>query len=1235
MTYFLDSDKNWQLNEPDISLSKKLATELGISELTSVFLTNRGIKNAHEASVFLNPTSKLLAEPADILGMKKAVMRIKQAIKEKELIYIHGDYDVDGVTSTALLYQALQKLKANVRYHVPCRFKDGYGLKKKTIDRIASEGASLLITVDCGIKNFAEVDYAKTKGLDVIITDHHEPGATIPAALAVIDPKIENSNTQADYLAGVGVAMKLAQLLCDDPLEELYDLVALGTVADIAPLVGENRYLTKRGLELLNSNTRLGVRELAKAAGLKGPVFNAHTIGFTLGPRINAGGRIANASVCVELLLTEDEKKAAEIAKSLDDANRKRRDLEEKMLKSVLEKIEREVDLDKEKVIFVANEDWHDGIKGIIASKIKDKFFRPAFVGTYKNGNIQASGRSIPNFSLNLALQEASDLVVESGGHEKACGVTVSSNNVGQFKDRLNTLADKWLGDQDLHPTINIEAKTVLDSFDRRFEGELQKMEPFGEGNKRPQVLVKDVYLLDQKKLGETGNHMRLSLFKDDQLVNAIAFKVEAFSSVFNHQGKADVILQPEFNLFNGRSNFRVNVVDVKLQALSFDDPNSVVEHLFANRGSLAAKEEYKNIGDAQSFYTKLVGVTFDGRQDYIKRLKANTPLRLEREPENEHDSNAVRVLSSNGGDLGFLNKKLVKKLAPLMDSGISYNCRVTDVTGNDDGGKNLGVNVVVERYDFANELEIEKSKRVVIKDRQEAAEKIRATLLGENDYHEHQKQALSSLETGQNTLAIMGTGRGKSAIFQTVGALKALCEEKISIFLYPLRSLITDQHLFLKEAFAKLGLNVVRLSGDCSLAERQSMFEAMEGGMVDIVLTTPEFLHHNCRLFGPLRDRIGFLVVDEAHHLSTSSASHRPLYKKIDSIIDVLGNPLIMAATATANTDVCAEIVQNLGISEVVIDKTVRENLHLGDKRQTTLKENYLKDLVEGGGKVLIYVNSREKAADLANTLRFLAPGRKDKIVYYHAGLNNKLRLAVQEGFAGSTFDVVVATSAFGEGVNIGDIRNLVLFHLPFSYIEYNQQSGRCGRDGETSTIHVLFGEDDARINELILESKAPSRKTLTDIWQMLTSMANDENKVFAEVSDIVAGLSMACPGTSYNNQTIASSLKIFGELGLIEVEAQDGQKVIVLDKSKKVNLSDSVIYEEGLHEKEQFSEFKNWAFNEPADVLLDLINRAIYPDESENTPSPLAGEGWGEGERLSLEHHPPLNPLPSREGR
>jgi len=1203
VAYYLESGKNWKVRETDPRAFNAIARQSGITELSAKILINRGIKTAKDVKDFLAPSSKILTEPSLIPDIKKAADRIHKAIKDGELIYVYGDYDVDGITSTTLLFEALGKLKANVRYYVPCRFKDGYGLNKKAIDNFAKEGAKLLVTVDCGIKSFSEVNYAKKKGMDVIITDHHEPAESWPDAYAVIDPKLPHCESKNDYLAGVGVALKLAQELCNDPLEELYDLVALGTVADIAPLLAENRYLAKQGIELLNKNPRLGVTKLAALAGAEKRSINSGVIGFTLSPRLNAGGRMANASVCVELLTTQDEARASEIAKSLEDANRKRKDIGDKMLEEVLDNIEKEVDIDNEKVIFVADKGWHDGIKGIIASRVKERFFRPAFVGTIKQGQVKASARSIPNFSINDALQNCSELLVDFGGHKMAGGGGGKKKKRGGGE--RNALADEWLDDKDLHPTISIDAEVDFDELSPAFESELKKLEPFGEANEHPSLLLNNVYVKDQKRLGKKGNHMRLNISKGERQLEAVGFSMDSFASVLSHQGKADIVVKPDFNEYNSRTYFRTNIVDIKLHSLEIDDRKSVVEHLFANRQSIAAKEEYKNIGDAESFFTKLAGVSFDGRQDLINGLKKDTPLNLKREPENEHDPNAIRVLTKNNDDLGFLNKRLAKQLAPFMDAGEQFDCRVTDVTGGN-GEKNFGVNIVVSKYESSKRLEVK--QKLKFKNADQALEAVKEKLLPGNDFHEHQEITLEHLLAGKNSLALMGTGRGKSAIFHTVGALKALLENKMSIFLYPLRSLITDQYLFLSEALESLGINVVRLSGDCPIGERENIFKAMAEGRIDIVLTTPEFLHHNAGSFGALDDKIGFLVLDEAHHISMATQTHRPLYKGVNNMVQKLSNPLVMAATATADEQTAKEIVDKLKIQETIIDATVRKNLSIVDKREIDNKEAYLKELLEKGSKLLVYVNSRQKGAEVANTMRYMAPGFEDKVVYYHAGLNDKLRTAVQSGFTESDFSAVVATSAFGEGVNIPDITDIVLYHLPFNFVEYNQQSGRAGRDGRNAAIHLLFGDEDARINDFVLESSAPGRDTLASVWKCLKVFAGEKDQIFESNSDIVDQLSTWQPHAGYNNRTIASSLKIFKELGLIEVGRIDSGRTVILNKNKKVQLEDSVVYEEGLHEKEEFKDFREWALSANVEKLLGLINQPIYPKADESSKTPLA---------------------------
>ncbi len=1230
------SSKIWKISNPQPEDCNLLFNALGISKIVAGLLVNRNITTSEEAKLFLYPSLSHLNSPFLMSGVPLGVNRIKEAISSGEKVTIYGDFDVDGITSTALMVSVLKKLGADVNFYIPSRFDEGYGLNKSALKKLKEAGSSLIITVDCGITARKEVDYASRIGLDVIVTDHHLPGKSIPRALSVINPKQDACLYPYTELAGVGVAFKLVQALCEDldadiKLDSYLDLVALGTIADMVPLRKENRVIVKEGLKVLNKTKRPGLIALKEVSGLNDKEITAGQVGYWLAPRLNVGGRMMNASKCVELLLTDEVEVAKKIAKKLDEKNKERQNLEEKILNQALEKVEKEIDLEKEKVIVVASEEWHEGVKGIVASRLVSKYFRPVFIFTVKDKKASGSARSIPGFHLFDALSQCDEILERYGGHACAAGLSLPLASLDVFRERINQIADEMLDESDLIPKLSIDLDLNISQVNETLLKEIELLSPFGIGNPTPVLSLKNTLLNNLSYVGD-GKHLKFSVSGDGKNISGIGFNypkdcpkdnhlLDNFEK--NHQPTiADLAFTLDKNKWNGREELQLKLVDLKIPEELTKPPtiggrDDFVEKLFIDAFEIIKDEEYKNIGDADSFYSKIAGVTFDGRQDILVNLEAGTRLDLIREPDNPHDENAIRIDDENGNNLGYIKAAMAKHLAPVMDSGCEYKVKVTEVTGKetdkpclppclpaDRAGRHLGVNILVKKKKIDGAIE-QGAVSLVPKelknlDKPKLVNELAKRFLNGNKLREKQKEALGNLLQGKNCLTIMGTGRGKSAIFHIFSAIEAIKDNKISVILYPLRSLINDQHCYLKHVFSEIGLNVVHLSGDVDFDERESIFTALASGEAHVVLTTPEFIYHNKLEFNKLKKRIGFLVVDECHHVSTSSQLHRPLYGRLNEVIASMGNPLVLAITATAGETVAPTIHKILGIERVVIDPSVRKNLRLIDKRGIRKKDLYIKDVIAQQEKSIIYVNSREQSVKIASALRESMPHLRNRIVYYNAGMDSSSRCEVEEGFRSGDFLTVVSTSAFGEGVNIPDIRNIFLYHMPFSFITYNQQSGRAGRDDEVSNIHILFGEKDAKINRLILESMAPSRKELIGLYRALKNISKGSPEEFEFTNKDILSEVELFGRTFLNEKGVSAGLKIFKELGLVEVSGSGlSRRIKLCDLGGKLSLSDSTRYEEGQDEKALFGDFKKWVINSHSEDLLAMINQPIYPKD------------------------------------
>lgn len=562
-------------------------------------LHNRGITEAGEVRDFLAYRPATDTDPFQLKGMHKAVVRLSRAILAGEPIAIYGDYDADGVTATALLTHTLRALGGQVCPYIPNRFEEGYGLNVDALTDLARQGVRVVLTVDCGIRSVKEVAHANQLGLDMIITDHHYVGDEIPVALAVINPKQPGCLYPFKKLAGVGLAFKLAQALTPTvaghlgrrpPLEtdDLLDLVALGTVADLAPLAGENRELVARGLERLNAPQRPGLKMLMAQAGVQSGRVSAGTIGFVLGPRLNAAGRLESAQGAFELLVTDDVSRASQLAQQLEGCNRERQALTQATVEQARQMILE--DRVSRPLYFIAHPSFNTGIVGLVASRLTEEFYRPTLVAQWSDTHTQGSARSIPEFHITQALDECADLLGRYGGHSAAAGFTVSNENLSALEARLLAIAERELADVELVPELQVDAELNLRGINRRRVEDLlsaravgravketgagiqimlglERLRPFGEGNPTPVFVSYGLEVKAKRLVGSDGNHLKLVLHDGKQTWDAIAFRMGNWHD--HLPGSVDVAYTLEVNEWGGRHRLQLNVKDIKLTELN------------------------------------------------------------------------------------------------------------------------------------------------------------------------------------------------------------------------------------------------------------------------------------------------------------------------------------------------------------------------------------------------------------------------------------------------------------------------------------------------------------------------------------------------------------------------------------------------------------------------------------------------------------------------------------------
>jgi single-stranded-DNA-specific exonuclease len=534
----------------------------GIPLLIRQLLYNRGITQPSDIETFLAADERLRGDPNILPGMHEAVARLYRALLSREKIAIYGDFDADGITATALLVQGLSMLDCEAIPYIPNRINEGYGLKITPLETLQKQGVSLVVTVDCGITAVSEIKKASRMGLDIIVTDHHVPPDDIPSAAAVIDPKLQGSEYPTSELAGVGVAMKLLEALFSglgkaEKLEEVIDLVALGTVADMVPLLGENRYLVKQGLRVLNNSPRLGVQEIINQTGLDASSINSTSISWTIAPRLNAAGRIGDAMNSYRLLMTESVEEARQLAGWLEQKNLERQKLTNLALERAREQVIAQVN---QPLLIASDPGYSAGIIGLVAGRLVEEHYKPVIVIRTGDRYCGGSSRSIPEFNMIEALNKCSHLLTRFGGHSRAAGLSLYTGNLSQLKQALLEIAAEELEGVDLRPKIDIDAETTLPDLGGNTYPTIQEMAPFGQGNPVPTFLSRQVEVVSSSTMGSDNSHLRMRVKQGAMLFDAVGFGLGNYiNEVSNH---IDIVYNLELDHWNGQSKLRLNVLD-------------------------------------------------------------------------------------------------------------------------------------------------------------------------------------------------------------------------------------------------------------------------------------------------------------------------------------------------------------------------------------------------------------------------------------------------------------------------------------------------------------------------------------------------------------------------------------------------------------------------------------------------------------------------------------------------
>ncbi|MCK6621029.1 MAG: single-stranded-DNA-specific exonuclease RecJ [Calditrichaceae bacterium] len=558
-------------HESDENAVDHLAKELGIPRILSRILLQRGIDCFDKARTYFRPEVEELHDPFLMKDMDKAVDRLHQALEKGEKILVYGDYDVDGVSGCSLLYLILSRMVGSrVTYYIPDRITEGYGLSRQAIQEHAEKGVTLILAIDCGVTAVDEIRFARELGVDVLVCDHHEPGDELPPAAAILDPKRPDCPYPFKELAGVGVGFKLMQALyrrlglVEAELDEYLDIVAIGSCADIVPLIDENRILVRHGLDRINSNPRFGIKALLESSGIDRKEITVGLVVFVLAPRINAVGRMGDARRAVQLFTSQSLQQARTLAKELEKENKVRRDVDETTFKEALEIIESQFDAANDYAFVLYKRDWHPGVIGIAASRIVERFYRPTIMISVVDGIGKGSARSIANFNVYEAIKQCSQHLITFGGHKYAAGLTIREENIPSFIEMFKEVARAQITPEDLVPTMKIDCEVHLNDFDERLMRLLKLMGPFGPLNLRPVFVSRKLKVVGEPSI-VGSNHLKLNLEQNGVTMTAIGFNfADQAEEVLKNNRVIDCAYVLEENYWNGRKELQMRLKDIK-----------------------------------------------------------------------------------------------------------------------------------------------------------------------------------------------------------------------------------------------------------------------------------------------------------------------------------------------------------------------------------------------------------------------------------------------------------------------------------------------------------------------------------------------------------------------------------------------------------------------------------------------------------------------------------------------
>ncbi|MBI4279602.1 MAG: single-stranded-DNA-specific exonuclease RecJ [Armatimonadetes bacterium] len=1199
------ANRIWSVIAADPARRDALASLLGVPLPVAQVLVNRGLANPREARRFMEAPLEDLSDPFALPDVAAAVARLRGAVERRERITVYGDYDADGVTATAILVRGLRALGAEVDDYIPHRLREGYGLNLAAVQGLADRGTQVLLTADCGIRSVDEIRAAGARGLAAIVLDHHEPGEALPPALAVVNPKRRDVAASFAGFCAAGLAFQLIRALRralgaapEVPLD-LLDLAAVGTIADVVPLLADNRVLARHGLMRLSETPQVGLRALREAIGRGGPA-DAWEVGFLLAPRLNAAGRMGDAGLAVRLLLTEDETEARELAALLDRENRARREVGDQMLAEALAMIETAGGPDL--AIVLASETWHPGVVGIVASRLVDRFHRPAVLLALAEGVARGSARSIPGFSLVEALESCRDLLVRYGGHHAAAGLTLEASALDHFRRRLVEVARATLRPEDLQPVIAVDAEIELGQVTPDLAHHLAALAPFGMDNPEPVFVTRGLRVLSSGLVGE-GSHLQLGVTDGRAYADAIGFDLGDLSETLAFTGvPVDLAYTVAVDRWQGEERLRLEVVDLQTPGLDPEqvlaDTQLLVQRLFARA------DEYLQwrgrVEDAEVIHTKVVGVTFGDRQAVVATVSPGAPLALVREPRNPHDPHALRVLTADGRDLGYLSARLAGRLAPAIDAGARYEVRALQVTGGAEG-QSLGLNIVLERHDMVRERADAAVRRAALAAvaPDDLMRRLRLHLTDGRPPRREEQEILDALLQGQGAVAVLPEAGSRSRIAALAAA--ACAARHPAVIALPLAGLVEERVEVLGAPLRALGLRVRMAHGGLSASAWDRVWDAVAGGRVDVLIASAEALSRAEVQAQALRPRLLVVEVDDLGDACIDAAR---------ALRESVGAPAVLCLAPRADPAQAQRAAAGLGGPKTVVAGRARTNVRLVDRRGEGDRDRHIRDLLRKGERAVIYLATPREAVRLAAWLREAVPSPPAPIAYSHGGLPRRARAVLAQLLREGRLLALVAAGAAVDTADLRGIQHVVMASLPASRLRFAAQAAPPGPGRRLATVHLLFGRADLDEQRRVLAQRWPDRETLARAYRALRRLAEEQGTVLWPEPGVAAALGEALSGAPV--RALEGCVEILVQCGVVLREPEDGQwRLTVPAAAPRRDLRESRWFAEGEREREALETTARWVLEAAPREMLDAIAGPAAPSSAPEGREPARPSG------------------------